>query len=103
MGDRGNAHSPRARWLCGPLPRLGADIWKAAAAIAEQFGGSCNRGVAASYIISRHEVPGAFFLITNFRIPASLEFGTVHALCTTASPQEAQVSQLLVKTTWVPL
>lgn len=91
VGDRGSAHSPRARWLCSPLPRLGADIWKAAAATAEQFGCSCNRGVAASYIISRHEVPGAFFfLMTNFRIPASLEFGTVHVLCTTASPQEAQ-------------
>ena len=33
---------------------------------------------------------GLFFLMTNFRIPPSLEFGTVHVLCTTASPQEAQ-------------
>lgn len=29
------------------------------------FGSSSNRGVAACYIISRHEVPGAFFFFSS--------------------------------------
>ena len=86
VGEKGTAQSPSDWWLSSSVDGLsltfGEQLPRIACAL---FDCSSNRGVAASYIISRHEVPGAFFFsssffMTNFLIPPSLDLGTVQAL-----------------------